>query len=285
MAMSFMHVPPKNLRIKLSDGNFLEINYGHAFNFPIVIKNFTISQSAGVAFESKKLLSLEALYSKILPFCNFLMLATDARIQLKSLKMNNGNCLFVVFWDRKLYEDIDEEQDILKMNFNYRQIERDFDNIIRHWFEYYAAYKNALDPYFSSKLDGTHLPINITFLRIVQSLEALHRIKNSHQIKFKKMEFKERLKDLAKESHDIFNSHITPDVFFQQVSDTRNYLSHGYLKNKQGKIPSNAELIKITYILDLLMFVCIIEDSKLPEKLKADVRKNKIKRIHQIKIN
>lgn len=279
METSFTHGSPKNLRIKLSDDDFLEINYFCNMPFHIVIKNFTISQSASVALKSKKTLDLESLYDKILPFRNFLILATDTRIQPESIHMHRNNDFFVVFWDLKLYEDIDEEQDIFKMNFNYQQIKGNFEKIIRHWFEYYAKYKKALDLYFSSKLDGPHLPINIIFLRIVQSLETLHRIKNSKEI-----EFKERLEDLAKGSHDIFNSYTKPDVFFQQVSDARHYLSHGYLKNKQDKMPSDAELIKITYTLDLLMFVCIIEDSELPEELKGNVLKNKIKRIHQIKI-
>ena len=128
-------------------------------------------------------------------------------------------------------------------------------------------------------LKKNKVTIDIIFLRIVQSLEALHRIKNS-----KEMKFNEMLEDLTKGSHDIFNSHTKPDVFFKQVSDARHYLSHRYLKNKQNKMPSNAELLEITYVLDLLMFVCIIEDSELPEKLKAEVRKNKIERTHRIKI-
>ena len=267
------------MRINLSKGNFLEINYGHTRYFPAVIKNFTITQSASVVFESKTPLDLETLYDKILPFRNFLMLATDTRIQLESTHLRTDNDFFIVFRDTKLYEDINKEQDIDKMNFNYRQIEKNFTNIIRYWFRYHAKYEKALNLYFETKLEEPHLPINITFLRIVQSLEALHRIKNSCDMEFKKM-----LEDLAEGSHDIFNSHIKPDMFFQQVSDARHYLSHGYLKNKQSKMPSDRELIKITYTLDLLMFVCIIEDSKLPKKLKCEIRKNKIERTHQIKL-
>ena len=175
-------MPPKNLRLKLSDGDFLEINYDHDMPFSMVVKNFTIPQSASVARESKKSLDLKVLYDKLLPFRNFLMLAMDARIRLESTRMRSGNDLFVVFWDRKLYEDIDEEQDILQMNFNYRQIDGDFEKIIRHRFEYYAKYKNALHLYFSAKLDGSHLSIDIIFSCIVQLLEALHRIKNSEEI-------------------------------------------------------------------------------------------------------
>ena len=277
--MSFMYVPPKDLKIKLSAGNFLEINYGHNINLSPVIKDFTITQSASVVFESKTHLDLKTLYDKILPFHNFLMLATDTRIQSMSTHLRMDNDFFVVFRDIKLYEDISEEQDIDKMNFNYQQIKKNFETIVRHWFRYYVKYEKALNLYFATKLDEPHLQINIIFLRIVQSLEALHRIKYNS-----KMEFKEILKDLAKESHDIFNSHINPDIFFQQVSDARHYFSHGYLKNKQSKMPSDSELIKNTYILDLLMFVCIIEDLKLPKKLKYEIRKNKIKRTHQIQL-
>ena len=279
METSFVHVPPKNLRIKLPAGNFLGINYGHNINFSPVIKNFIISQSASVVFESKTHLDLETLYDKILPFRSFLMLATDTRIQLESTHLRTDNDFFVVFQDIKLYEDISEEQDIDKMNFHYQQIKKNFENIIRYWFRYYAKYEKALNLYFATKLDEPHLPTNVIFLCIVQSLEALHRIKDSSN-----MELKKRLEDLAKGSHDIFNSHIKPDAFFQQVIDARHYLSHGYLKNKQNKMPSDKELIKITLILNLLMFVCIIEDSKLPKKLKCKIRENKIKRTHQIRL-
>ncbi len=278
LEMSFTHMPPKDMRINLSKSNFLEINYGHTRYFPAVIKNFTITQSASVVFESKTPLDLETLYDKILPFRNFLMLATDTRIQLESTHLRADNDFFAVFQDIKLYEDIDKEQDIDKMNFNYRQIEKNFKNIIRYWFRYHAKYEKALNLYFETKLEEPHLPINITFLRIVQSLEALHRIKNSSR-----NGLKEKLEDLAKGSHDIFNSHINPNAFFQDVIIARDYFSHGYIKDNQNKMPSDKELIKITRILDLLMFVCIIEDSRLSKKLKREIRQNKIKKTHQIR--
>ena len=95
METSFTHGSPKNLRIKLPDDDFLEINYFYNMPFHTVIKNFTISQSASVALKSKKkTLDLESLYDKILPFRNFLILATDTRIQPESIYMHRNNDYF-----------------------------------------------------------------------------------------------------------------------------------------------------------------------------------------------
>ena len=85
--MSFTHVPPKNQTIELPDNFSLEINYGHHINFSAVIQDFTISQSAGVALKSKMPLDLDTLYDKILTFRNFLIIATDTRIQPKSIHL------------------------------------------------------------------------------------------------------------------------------------------------------------------------------------------------------
>ena len=278
--MSFTHTPPKNQTIKLPDNFSLEINYGHHIHFPSVIQDFTISQSAGVALKSKMPLDLDTLYDKIQTFRNFLIIATDTRIQPKSIHLQKDGSTFTVFWDRKLYDKINEEYDIHKMNFNYRQIENDFEKIIKQWFEYCEKYNKALDLYFEAKMDGSIIPLNITFLRIVQSLEAFHRIKHKG-----KKTLKTRLIDLVNKSYDIFDGKISVDAFMQRVSDSRHYFSHGYLKNKASAVPSDDELIKMTYLLDLLMFACIIKDSELPEQLKKDIISRKIKSVHQITIH
>ena len=277
--MSFTHAPPKNQTIELPDNFSLEINYGHHINFSAVIQDFTISQSAGVALKSKMPLDLDTLYDKILTFRNFLIIATNTRIQPKSIHLRKNGNTFTVFWDRKLYDKINEEYDIHKMNFNYRQIVDDFENIIKQWFEYYKKYNNALDLYFEAKMDGPILPLNITFLRIVQSLEAFHRIKYGGRKKLKT-----RLIDLINKSYDILDGKFSVDMFMQQVSDIRHYFSHGYLKNKASAVPSDDELLKMTYMLDLLMFACIIKDSELPEQLKCDIVSRKIISVHQITI-
>ena len=271
---SFTHTPPENLKVAISNGLSLEINYGHSFSIHIPVKDFTILQSASVALVLKNMLDLDRLYDKMQYFRNFLMLATDTRIQPKSIRMHNTNNAFTIFWNRRFYDDIEEEQDITKMNFNYRQIEQDFGRIIKQWFKYCKLYAKSLDLYFESKLDFPLLPINITFLRLAQSLEALHRLKYNEE-----MELKKRLTDLIDTSYDIFKNQASRDKFVNQVSDVRHYFSHGYLKNKQNAIPSDDELIRIIYRLDLLMFACIIMDSGLPGKLKCNVIKNKLKNL------
>ena len=183
--MSFTHTPPKNITIEFSNGFSLEFNYGHEISIPAVIKDFTIQQSASVALRSKSTLDLNILRSRIAPFRNFLMIATNTRVQPKSLSMQISDSMFTVFSDYNFYDGIDEEQEITKMNFNYHQIKNNFEKVLKQWFEYHLKYEEALNLYFAAKLDFPLLPLTITFLRIVQSLEALHRIKYGEEMDLK----------------------------------------------------------------------------------------------------
>ena len=221
---SFDYLVPKNKKIQLQNGDFLEIYYGYSISDESD-KNFTISQSASVGLKTNDLFTFEQLYLKMLPFYNFLILAIDHPTQDESVKIFHDDEEFTVFITTKYYEDMKEQETDL-MHFNYGQIESNFEEIMKQWFVYYEKYEQALELYFNAKLDEPYLPIKLTFLGIVQSLDALYIIKYGDG----KELFKKRLEKLAEEI-DVFNIQYEP-LFFENVTDTRHSFSHGHLPNK-----------------------------------------------------
>ena len=271
---------PTNIEIMLSNEFTLQINFGFKKSSAIVNKDYTIAQSAATVLVSKKPLRYQSIYNKITYIRNFLIIATGTLVQPKTIHIASSNNEFAsTFPAYKIYNDIVEEQDFLKLNFNFSQISNDFDTIIKDWFEFSATHQKSLEIYFQTLLDARWLTVEIRFLRIAQALEAVHRIDVSQ-----KGAFEERLKYVFKNSHNINTSDILEEQFITLVKKIRDYYSHGYIDDYQTDMPNMTNLIKIVERLDLLMYGYIINKLRLPDTLKNSIMKKKIENVQKIKI-
>lgn len=301
--MKYTH--PENIDIKVNNNVSLQLNYGFSMNYSMVIKNFTMFQSAAAVLISKEMLSIYDLKTQIKYFRNFLMLATDTLIQEKTIQAKKNDIDVTVFLDPHFQNDIVNEQDIHDMNFTYNSIKETFATIISDWFTFSKKYEKSLTLYFETLQFQKSYPLEIEFLRIVQSLEAFHRIKNPELDTC----LKNRFIDLINTTHTlkilkyiadctcIFtenepNKHERqPNIkkcvkcckFADDVVTIRNYHSHGYLKDKEKKLPLPVDTMKILDELYLLIFICIVNEMSIPKELKTEIINKKISKKEKIK--
>ena len=271
------HTPPKGIEESLDDGFSLQINYGHSISYPDIIKDFIIRQSAAVVLVSEKTLATNELHKKISYFRNFLMLATDTTILEKSVMVAKEGDFVTAFLNHRTFDNVIDEQDFDRMNFSYADVKEEFGDVIREWFKFSDKYGKATDPYFLTLLELEHFTIEAEFLRIVQSLEAFHRIKFQEMKKQPSLEC--RLKDLLEYTECLLDLGIDRDVFAKDIANARNYHSHGFLPHYEHKLPSWKQMVPMRDKLHLLMFACIIKEMKISENLKIKIMCGKSKRV------
>ena len=278
--ITFTHTAPKYSKTILNEKFSLQIGYEYLMPSTHT-KDFTISQNMGATLHSNEKLSLTQLQQKINYFRNFLMFATDATVQEISTKviLSDKN-LVTIFSDHRTFDDIIDEYDSDKMNFLYTDIKDQYEDIISDWFRFYAQYEKPLDLYFRTKLEQPHLTYEIEFLRIMQSLEAFHKIKFPAE----KDELKSCITHLRKNTNDLMDSSTYSDDFDTKVKNIRNYFVHGLLEKSGHDIPPNNERLMLMYKLDLLMFACVLKETKIPDILKTRIMTKKIKAVNAIKI-
>ena len=246
-------------------------------------------QSVAIALDSETLVSLDALREKAICFGHLLMLATCARIPLTSIKVCAGKTCMNLF-GRYHQEDAENNLEIYGFNFKYTDIQDHFDEVVKGWFAFYEKHKESLNLYFGTRMQAQHMSMEIEFLRIVQSLESLHRTNHpDEQIsKAPCRENHQRWTSLYKRLYDLFEipyNVIDPtnkEKFVKQVTMTRNYYAHGGIKEHENYILSKNALYEATRKLKMLMFVHLIDGLKIPSILKETIVAKEIQRVYEL---
>lgn len=186
---------------------------------------------------------------------------------------------------------------------NYTDID-DFNLVLNSWFNKHEALKPVFDLYFSDFYSKLYL--HSQFLNAIQTIEIYHRKtydgklfdvdyyeKNSSELKdYLKLNFPDTFAEkveqmllhgneysLSKRLREIFK-YLDPDTkskmfgnsdnrnrFIQQVVDTRNYLTHYDMGNKQNVLEEAEELYLTVQRLKALSTLIIFTEIGITEKL------------------
>ena len=277
-AIAIEHMQPKMTKIKVADGMALEI--GYLYRIPLSFmpgdEEYKISQSAAVVIHSKPPLSIDALHDRMIRFSHLVALATGAHIQTKSIILFDGQNEAGLFGKYGVQRT--ETINAYEFRFFYTDIREHFEKMVASWFEFYEDHHDGLSLYFSNLTRDHPLDLKEDFLRIFQSLEALHKVDHSEQgLRSMISSFLDR--------HDGVLGSTDKQEFAKLVVDIRNRFAHGDVwehddvwehEDEMRFVP---DLIKTTRRLDLLMIVHLIDSLHIPEPIKEAATSKVMQRV------
>ena len=264
-------IPEKNVKVCLDE---FDMSIGCVSNIEDGGKNLSVQHRAIISMKLKGLHALGDLYKLMRCFHNFLMFATSTTVQPISVVVANNDGSYAVFDNQRKYDDIVNEQDDDKLNFSYRQIQNNFEEIVRGWFRLSKQYCDVLDRYFQTWLDERFMDVELVFLRFCTALEGFYKTKFPKCTKT----YKEGLVYLLQNTYTVIDSNDICE-FAEMVTNTRNFHAHGKSKNGKEIITNTLDLAWVVRKLDLIMYGCIIMELKMPEPLKSKIMDKKIKRL------
>ena len=276
-------VPPKQRKVTLFDGLALTLNYGHTISVGAPKKEFVLPQSASVIFESASPVEISGFHPHIMAFANFLMMGTRHSVQPEAYAMWHGNDSVVVFPEYLIHPSPAMEEDLFRMHFNYQQIAGSFDNVIRQWFAMSKKYEKSMNIYFQMRLAGESQDAEVRFLRLAQALEAFYRAKYPD---VKKIEISRMIGSVVRElPYVVFPCEEEKFSFISDISNARNYFSHGFLPNKEQSVPKGVDLFKMTEKAEVLLYGCYLHELEIDDELKAGIMKEKIRWANSIEFS
>lgn len=191
------------------------------------------------------------------------------------------------------------------MLFRYRDVEPEFDTMIRAWYQSYETLEPALNMYFALERRSS-VYMEQRFLGLVQALEALHRRttastpSRAHTTRLAEImkavpevhrewlsgrltyshepPLRRRLVELIKPFREIFGSESQRSRFIDRVVATRNYLTH-YDETSQGRAVAPNKLWPYMYLLRLVFVLrCLAEIGFDAERARRIVAENNVLR-------
>lgn len=197
------------------------------------------------------------------------------------------------------------------MFFSYQEIEDDFQEVMRNWFQFLSDLRPVINLYLAP-FYNSNMYIDNEFLSMIQAAETYHRqtrggsylsdedyleiyrglidslppksdnaFKMSLQSRLKYMNeysLRKRLKELIKTFSNIVQLYIeNEDTYIQQAIDTRNYLTHydPKLKNLACK---GTDLYYLTQQTRVILDICILNslgfDTERMNKMLANSRRH-----------
>ena len=257
--ITFKYNAPQGPEIDLEDGMSLRVHYPYSTAYSLVpVEEFVIPQPVEIVLGYDALVPLDELYGKAMCFGRLLTLATGARMSPSSFRACIGEYRMGVFGKYPNYDA--GTIDYAGFGFLYTDVREHFKEMLDGWFGFYGKHQKSLDLYFETLMEEHHMSQEIVFLRIVQSLEALHL--DDHP---GKQGLECRLLDLLEINHDILESGTDKKQFVGKVVKTRNYHAHGHIEKHKDDILTDADLFNTTSRLKLVMFAHMIDVLSMSE--------------------
>lgn len=269
--LCFEHQNPQIPEVLLGDGTTLRLFFSYSYTPTMTPpEDFHLSQSAAIDIRTAAPAPLDSLYSAALRFNRLIMLIVSRRMPLTFAHFGTADSEFALFGEYEPYDTTDV-MDYFDLGLYYAGIGGHFSSMVNEWFAYCERYDKSLDLYFDTWTQHDRLDPDILFLRVVRSLEALHRKDHT-----RKRALKARLEDLLEIPYEILEPGTDKEQFAQSVQDIRDYRSHGFIEDLEQRMPERQELKRITLKLELLMHGNMVYKLSIPSDLKAKIMEKKI---------
>ena len=285
MSATITFTPPVERRTTLSDDLSVTILHGHSVRISgAPRKEFRLPQSAAIMFETPQPVGIDWFYPHVSIFANFLMMGTGVPVQPEAFRMPYNDDTVTVFPSYRTHAGLDREGDLFKMHFNYQEIAGAFDRAITSWFSMHEKYSKSMDIYFQTRLDDPMLTMDIKFIRLVQGLEAFHRAKYPDKYsKGERTTIREAVGGLVSDlPYEVFGNKLTKSDFLSTVATTRNYFSHGFIRDREQDMPGHARLAHMIQRSDLLLYGCYLDGLDIDGGLKRGIMEKKLRYADQL---
>jgi len=294
---------PDDIRVGISSN--LTIAITTRAKFTLVQKKAGVEQQTIARIETVQGSSIENLHSIIQHLQNFLCLAVREPVYVLNMEGETERSKMTdmdyyppvgIFYKSPYISEAPESLVGLDMLFTYKDINIDFEVLLRKWFEKADVLKPICGLYFGT-LYNPHLYLENRFLSLVQAAEALHdRIYGGRYLP--DSEYKARVftplvnafpdveQDLSESLMDRLrygnkyslrtrlsqlldkSGRIVPQllgnrkVFIDKVITTRNYLTH-YDQKLYKRAAQGQDLVSLTKKLMILLEVCLVTQTGL----------------------
>lgn len=263
---------PERLAFSIKDMT-LEILHSYTTKHTESPPDTHVLRSVAIVMGYETPVPLDELCKKVMRLGRLLMLATNTHMPPISIMIGTGKSWMGLF-GKYHFVEAENAPDPNGFRFLYTDVQGCFEELILCWFEFYEKHEKSLDLYFTTWINRHNISAEIEFLRAVQSLEAFHRA--GHH---RKPNLKKRLCDLL-EHYDVLEPATSKEEFVDIVVRTRNYHAHGYIKEHESSMPSEADLETMIERLNLLMTVHLIDALEIPDVLKQKIRSEEIQRVN-----
>lgn len=277
IVITYKHAKPIN--VKINNDSKLSIYQTHVISHSVIQKNYNIPQGMILSIKSKSKQKFKDAKKTSETFRRFLMLCINEVSYPISIHVGINENLMNVLESHTKYEN-KPYVDALEISPNYLQLESDFENILKKWYELRDEVEETMSAFFTALLFQRNQTMGIHFLQIVYAVEALQREKFLQKILRNKEKFttKKRLELVL----NPFKEHFKK-IDLDRVVNTRNYLSHGFIEGKKDTImPENIEMLvttqRLTALIQFHFFNNILTDKKLLNKIMM----KRLERIDQI---
>ena len=307
--IKYKHPPKKS--VDINEEYSVEIHSRTQYpRHSIVQKEANITQEIYMKILNKKSNSFRKLLDQVYHLRNFISLGVGKPVSIKNVfgkteinkKKREGDFYYPevkIYYNRS--KSLIEKEKILPqyMLFNLREIQNEFANILKNWFDTKKILSPVINLYFGT-LYNSEMYIEQTFLSLVQALESYHRrtkknneidpsdhkkrvnsILNDVDNQYEKWlerklsytnepTLKKRLQEMVDECEELLNFSSKKKSFIYKVYDTRNYLTH-YDSSLSHRAVKGKDLIdiinKLKIIIEFNLLVEIGFDNKMAFQL------------------
>jgi hypothetical protein len=287
---------PPTIDTKIDEQLSLKIDFGVTIPASIT-KDIAFHQKAHIKIDSAESMHLTDWQTLLFKLCNFLCLATNERVALKSVDLGivpsirdqTGRLIDRVqtYYKSSLDQPSVDKFNIQKMLFCYEDIASEIGTILNIWLTSYRTIEPVFNLYFAL-IHKDDLYIENMFLNLVQGLETLHRRTTSnttlpspeHQERIKRIlesvnveddktwleerlkysnepPLRKRIKDLIEPFKELFGSSKTRNSLISKITNTRNYFTH-YDQSLIEKAAKDDELHELKEKLRMLFIMHIL---------------------------
>ena len=304
---------PKSIKLG-KIGNF-EISIFFGFSHETNLKKFHFEQKAYIVIESKEGEKLFSEYEEeIRHIQHFLVLGCGSPVYPLDIEgeteahkmMIHGKNYYPpikIYYRVPNYSESINEILSFRMDFTYKDISKNFKDILSKWFQSRSLLDPVYDLYFKTIYNSSLMTREQRFLNLTQGIEAYHRRRyegkyiSDEQYKKEvygelidaipgklKSDFKEslktkmvylneyslrkRLKEIISKCNEFSGISVLPhpEEFVEDVANTRNFLTH-YDKNLEKKAKNGIEMISLSNEMELLLKICFLHEIGISKKL------------------
>ena len=255
--------PPPSITVRLPHDRTLRIAYSWTAPTPDSTTNtLTVQHHAYAALDSGVSQSFFSLFRDVAVFRNLLALAAGQQQAIRSIvgrspahvrQSSTQPIPIQVYLADSESRKTQASVSCHEMLFTYRDVESNFEEVIRTWFSSYDSTAAALDLYFSVA-SGAFRHVEGRFLSLAQALESFHRHRLEQSDRgtvHHKTTLRERLTELVNEFPNHFGDDPTRDDFVGDVVHARNQLTHHAATDMDGD-SNTATLLKMELRLQAL---------------------------------
>lgn len=235
----------------------------------LVQKDASIVQQIYINFETSRKIHFDEYLKQIFHLQNFLTLVTQNAIYIKELSMYFKVAGESEQHEAKIYFQLThipkQKEELLPfdMLLPYRDLENDFENIIKRWYNIKNEMETSLYP-FTSVFYAPFLYVSDKFLNLCRSLEAYHR----DFISDDNIYFVDRCKEVIKNNSQVYNSTLkirSTLILAKNIKEFRNDFTHSNPLTSRNK--KYLKTHKLSEFLTLIMTITFLVETGVNRKL------------------